>query len=115
MEYIRTKNGIYRVLQWGSKRRHCLVIVVGLGSKVIDTSEIINQANSIEKLVDKYLRVFVGRDKEMKPYTMYAKNDGYFSKNESVVYACIWIGLPNGAYRLEPVAKLNDKGDLELL
>ena len=77
--------------------------------------EIIKTADTIEELVDKYLRVFVGKDEEMKPYVMLDKDDKHFSENESVVYACIWIQLPNGAYRLEPVAKLNEKGDLKLL
>lgn len=78
-------------------------------------NKVIKFANTIEELVDKYLRVFVGKDKEMTPYIMLNKDDKYFSKNETVVYACIWIQLPNGAYRLEPVAKLNEKGELELL
>lgn len=35
--------------------------------------------------------------------------------NKKHCYGAIWIELPNGASRLEPVAKMNEEGELKLL
>ena len=37
------------------------------------------------------------------------------NKHKVIHYAAIFVRLPNGAIRIEPVAKMNDKGELELL
>ena len=39
----------------------------------------------------------------------------FYTDKDDKIYSAIWVQLPNGAWRLEPVAKLNHKGDLELL
>ena len=37
------------------------------------------------------------------------------NKHKAIHYAVIFVRLSNGAIRIEPVAKMNDKGELELL
>lgn len=118
MKYIRTKDGIYRLLQYGSAKKHYVVISVGLGHKVIDTSEIIKQADTIKGLCDG----FVITSKQGHIYDSYG-DYGYELKEvlpqarkecpneEWDLYGCI---LVNGI--IKQVAKLNDeKGELELL
>ena len=37
------------------------------------------------------------------------------NKHKVTHYACIFVKLQNGAIRIEPVAKMNEQGELELL
>ena len=80
---------------------------------------ILKATDKIEELGDIWL-VNVG-DKET------AHDEFYFTKKETLtnikfwypiinyLYLMIWIDLENGAKRLEPIAKMDDKGELELL
>ena len=114
MNYIRTKDGIYRVLQYGSAKKHYVDIsVVGLGHKVIDTSEIIKQADTIEELCDEF--VLVNSEHIWNNLIFTILDDLYeeYNKEQYIkweIYGAIWTN--NG---LIYVAKMNDKGELELL
>ena len=70
------------------------------------------QADTIEELCDDRYWVVVWKDREpeimKKSFAIW-----HWNNNRNIidgVYACIWIKA-----KLEPVAKMNDKGELELL
>ena len=116
MKYIRTKDGIYRVLQYGSVKKHYVVIAVCLGHKVIDTSEIIKTADTIEELCDEFV-VVENKSHNIPSYLEEAinrfmeKQDGELSDDYHIeIYGAIWTdkGL---IYK----AKMNSNGELELL
>ena len=70
----------------------------------------IKQADTIEELCDAY--VIVPKDKKYKPYTINTLS--VFDDFEDVlrhndIYASIWVDA-----LLKPVAKMNEKGELEL-
>ncbi len=72
---------------------------------------IIKQADTIKKLCDAY--VIVPKDKKFKPYieaTLSVFDDLEGVLRCSDIYLSVWINA-----LLKPVAKLNDKGEPELL
>lgn len=118
MKYIRTKDGIYRVLQYGSVKKHYVIVAIGLGHKVIDTSEIIKQADTIEKLCDEFvidgnvhIRLGLKKFPFVREYMGFstAKQDKKNFENCDL-FGAIWT--PKG---LVYVAKMSEKGELELL
>lgn len=124
MKYIRTKDGVYEVIKKvefpklpinASDYDNVYYFVVG-GNVLIRESEIVEQADTIEELCDfiffKYWST-IRKCYELKLYKslkeLYANeyitgNDKYF------IYGAIWTDKG-----LIYVAKMNDKGELELL
>ena len=98
MKYIRTKDGIAKLDDdWA------------LFCKEYANNK---QANTIEELCDEFVnQKMILSKQDIKDILKYAKDE----LKEEIIYGAIWIILPNGAPRLEPVAKMNDKGELELL
>ncbi len=110
MKYIRTKNGIYEI------------------TKTVRTKDIIEKANSIEELCDAIVRVFDDNCEEIilrnfNKYCEYKMSEWSWLKsvehskladlfkNTTVkFYGAIWT-----KWGLKYVAKLNNKGELELL
>ena len=87
-------------------------------------NEIVAQADTIEEMCDCYLIVRKGRFtiRPIEPYVCDKKEWDLKTKQLKAhiietccVYGAIWIELPNEAMRLEPVAKMNNEGELELL
>ena len=114
MKYIRTKDGIYRVLQWGAKRKHYVICCNGSsqGKFDFDTKEVIKQADTIEELCDEFVII---DDLDRGINTLWRTK--VFSLQEvrkmvkyNEVYGAIWTDKG-----LIYVTKMNDKGDLELL
>ena len=112
MKYIRTKDGIYKV-----------VLVSPLSFVRIDKrdgtypdvfeKDIIKQADTIEELCDAFVLFY--DNEETKPDLTYRGgfNDLYFQnelKHSAKCYGAIWTDKG-----LIYVAKMNDKGELELL
>lgn len=126
MKYIRTKDGIYDTTKYGKiVETQYTIKLVPKGYEhykpawtKMNKQDIINQADTIKELIDEYV-ILSKSCKEVKKSL-----EGF---NETIdfilqvleepydIYGAIWIKLPNGAYRLEPVAKINGKGELELL
>ena len=104
-KYIRTENGVYDT----SKGIYIPSIkMYAIGTETIYEKDIINQANTIEELVDE----FVYHYKDNKPILV----------NEEQLKQLILLGLIQNVYGaiwndkgLIYVAKLNEKGELELL
>ena len=111
MKYIRTKDGIYTLIENGLCQTPKDV------QNALITGDY-KQADTIEELCDKWIIVENGI-----PHVLAYEcdlldkinNNKRIGITDSVGYGAIWIKLPNGAYRLEPVAKLNDEGKLKLV
>lgn len=112
MKYIRTKDGIFT-----PEKYQVAKAFVGIfeeeQAKVMSAKKtdfnIIKQADTIEELCDCY--VIKDRDERL-PFVSntdfdYSNNK---DKNNFDVYGAIWVGVD-----LKSVAKMNDKGELELL
>lgn len=79
----------------------------------VSNEYIIKEADTIEELCD--CLMFVDNDEKQDfLITGVDEINITYSENETC-YACLKIKLPNGAIRIEPVAKLNDKWWFELL
>lgn len=107
MKYIRTKDGIYELDKY--KEKYHYFKVNGSAYKLQKVSEC-KQADTIEELIDEYVRVhktFNNRsmicDKELAISS--SKHPKHYD-----VYGSIWV---DG--ELHKVAKMNEKGELELL
>ena len=110
MKYIRTKDGIYEV-----KCETDITYELNTQSMLyrVYKSEVIKQADTIEELCDEFV---LGKTKCHKPCV--AKLPLDFLKEcviaktlyDLVVYGSIWVND-----ELRKVAKMNDKGELELL
>lgn len=103
MKYIRTKNGKILDLSWG------------LTSMIVTKDDILKEADTIEELCDEYvvkhihaltpmlIDKFTISLKDIK--TQYSGNDNF-----EYIYGAIWTDTG-----LIYVAKLNEKGELELI
>lgn len=116
MKYIRTKDGIYKV-----------ILVSPLGFVRIDKrdgtypdvfeKDIIKQADTVEELIDE-LVIDNPENWEKKPFvanrnfdTFLNKDNAKYQKENNIkTYGAIWTDKG-----LIYVAKMNDKGELELL
>ena len=108
MKYIRTKNRIYKVES--TLRDNSIVKGYNVGEMgFIRKDQVIKQSENIEELCDR----FVVMDKETKEvmdivyFLEYAKLWSYCKYN---IYGAIWTDKG-----LIYVAKMNDKGELELI
>ena len=106
--YIKTKNRIYKVES--TLRDNSIVKGYNVGEMgFIRKDQVIKQSENIEELCDR----FVVMDKETKEvmdivyFLEYAKLWSYCKYN---IYGAIWC-----EWGLKYVAKLDDKGDLELI
>ena len=111
MKYIRTKNGVYETIGKEQPCRNGEIEVFCTKHNSVAKSCIINQANTIEELCDEFI-VFGDID---RPYLTRHKftnkewNKQYFIGDRKL-YGAIWTDKG-----LIYVAKMNDKGELELL
>lgn len=121
MKYIRTKDGrTYKVLtQYKNGIFGCECKELPGRELPIHISLVLNQADTIEELCDGWIIECPEWDKPtFKKRLQYMNWQDYVetaNKHKAIHYAAIFVRLPNGAIRIEPVAKMNDKGELELL
>lgn len=80
---------------------------------------ILKQADTIEELCDGWIIECPEWDKPtFKKQLQYIDWKDYIktaNKHKAIHYAVIFVRLPNGATRIEPVAKMNEDGELCLL
>ena len=119
MKYIRTKDGIYELEKY--KEKYHYFKVNGSVYKIQKINEC-KQADTIKELCDECVIIskYAKKPKIMSFYEAEYFINNYVNKIKSAdpiiaIYGAIWVQLPNGAWRLEPVAKTNDKGEMELL
>lgn len=122
MKYIRTKNGrVFEIIE-SDDETGTFVITNHKETYTLSyyNENIYKEADTIEKLCDEFVW-----DEDLcyinfKNKTLELKGDDYtfdlvYCLKKHDIYGAIWLKLPNGAPRLEPVAKLNEEGELELL
>ena len=111
MKYIRTKNGIYEVVEDNNKEWGKQIVVKfpkNLNMKLADVKDqILKQSDNIEELCDEF--VVVNNTCFNMPQLLGTEIDKDYYKHEEV-YGAIWTDKG-----LIYVAKMNDKGELELI
>lgn len=104
MKYIRTENEIYD----GEKYNADYLLDRGLG-------KVIKQSDTIKELCDCLMFVDNDKQKDFLITDVNEDNMNCYDNKKETCYGCIKIELSNGAIRIEPVAKLNENGELELI
>ena len=108
MKYVRTKDGIYEVVE---DRNDGLWLVVKEHKPnnyifKISLQRVIKQADTVEELVDEY----IARKDNGKPFVIKKYEIHSNLQFGCTIYGAIWVGLD-----LHCVAELNTKGELESL
>ena len=114
MEYIRTKDGIFEVKAtpqsnaiYKGSHTYCIYDHIEMVDRDITEKDIIAQADTIEELCDEFVDIY----KYEKPDIALLRDIKFFeSYKNHTVYGAIWTNKG-----LIYVAKMNDKGELELL
>ena len=116
--YIRTKDGVYKVSYlnaYATHKRKGETLLEGYKTAYIKNENIIAQSENLDELCDCFETVadYAGQ----LSFTRYLdfEQARLNMSDEATLYGYIYIVLPNGAIRKEPIAKMNDKGDLELI
>ena len=114
MKYIRTKDGIFEFVDFKKTRGIRCLNHYGYTSKsgvnILGTLKDFKkdkQADTIEELCDEFVYIKGNRKTIHKPYAVSPKDDYEY---EDKIYCAIWTDKG-----LIYVAKMNDKGELELL
>ena len=114
MKYIRTKDGIVDLSYYKEEGKVNggirFVRITNGGLFFIQEKDIIKQADTIEELCDKFVRVCQPNTKNEWHFVLDSKESQFFIGNKHIDYGAIWTNKG-----LIYVAKMNDKGELELL
>ena len=112
MKYIRTKHTIFEVVGENEKVYYVRAKSdpTSIYSKSKCQTDIVEKGEIIEELCDEFVVVATDRDKPFLYTLKEPINSPIFDNKEETVYGAIWTN--NG---LKYVAKLNNKGELELL
>ena len=102
MKYIRTNEGVYEIERYYGPRDYYWVKQDC--EQPIVSEEIISQADTIEELCDEFIAIYNG-----KPHFHHLDRAIQYA-DDNQVYGAIWT-----AKGLIYVAKMNEKGELELL
>lgn len=120
MKYVRTKDG--HILEIGKTNDYGFVYMPKCEYAVhfVDNESgyeqvaILEQADTIEELCDCWIIVL--KYLNVKPYTENINcNIAHLINNEHQIYGAIWTYDSDGVPTLKTVAKMNEKGELELL
>jgi hypothetical protein len=116
--YIRTKDGIYEVKKVETL---CGVKFYDYETREdfvnrIREEQINKSSEDPSELCDSLMFVDNDEEKDFLITEMNKDNLNYYDPKEETCYACLKIELPNGAIRIEPVAKfIYEKWEWELL
>lgn len=107
--YIRTENRIYKV-----ESETCNKQGYYIGDYDVILKElVISQSENLEELCDEFVMVDNSENKPYRPFIIYGRSLGELKERQSCnesLYGAIWTDK-----RLIFVAKMNDKGELELI
>ncbi len=129
MKYFRAKDGIYIQCKFkGYENYYCLPRNTNITKK--EDLVILKESNNIDELCDEliiknpnndgdfYRKVFVyeGAWKNIlnEKHAKHCTNRDIY-EHDVEIFGAIWVIDSNGVPTLKPVAKMNDKGELELL
>lgn len=110
--YIRTKDGVYEVSHlnaYATHKRKGETLLEGYKTAYIKNENIIAQSESLEDLCDKFVYCKRGFY-EMYHQLDFAHYDKEYIKNGGTIKGAIWASKG-----LIYVAKMNEKGELELI
>lgn len=110
MMYIRTKDGVYEV---SSKQKNTYYVLNGRWQ--FEKQDIIKQSENLEELCDCFKTVSDYAGQLIITHYFDFEQARFNKSDEAELYGYIYIILSNGAIRIEPIAKMNDKGELELI
>lgn len=103
MKYIRTKDGIFELI-WNVIEKNGKQFIIEKYDGVIYEEEAIKQADTIEELCDEFISNY------HQPLELKSAREKIGLYKDFVVYGAVWTDKG-----LIYVAKMNDKGELELL
>lgn len=83
--------------------------------KEIHSDFVIKQSESLEELCDCFKTVSDYAGQLIITHYFDFEQAIFNMSDEAELYGYIYIILSNGAVRIEPIAKMNDKGELELI
>ena len=112
MKYIRTKDGVYEATDW-NEDGSCWCL--NDGGTYFRKENIIAKADTIKELCDCLMFVDNDKQKDFLITDVNEDNMNCYDNKKETCYGCIKIELSNGAIRIEPIAKLNENGELELI
>ena len=119
MKYIRTNGGIYEIVDFDDK---CIIPcpIIRMNGRLTHCSDYkeLSQADTIEELCDECISVLengkgshIWHESEFEEKTPYLfHNARMFKEDDEIIYGAIWTDKG-----LIYVAKMNEKGELELL
>ena len=114
MKYIRTKDAIYKVRKPALDEYLWEDSTYVYGHEHIKNSEIIKQADTIKELCDRFIVINGRKHIHYTKKDFDAKSHRYLcldiKENKKQCYGAVWC-----EWGLKYVAKLNEKGELELL
>jgi len=115
VNYVRTKYGIIDIRGWIDYGTYYQIWVDENRKVWLDKEDIIKESDTIKNLCDCFKNV--SEYANQFSFTTYLDfEQARFNKNDhQTLYGYINIVLPNGAIRIEPVAKMNEEGNLILL
>ena len=107
MKYIRTKDRIVELKK------------MTINDKLTDDYIHEKVADTIEELCDEFILVNEYRFRKPKTATELEKDfdemKSFYTNKNDKIYGAIWTYDSNGVPTLKPVAKINEKGELELI
>ena len=113
MSYIKVKDGVYKVSHyndWATHKRKGATLIDGDKTSYIKNEDIIAQSENLEELCDEFVYDY-GKDKDRFKNDSLALKILKANNNSKVnIYGCIWTDKG-----LIYVAKMDDKGELELI
>lgn len=120
MKYIRTKDGKIHEIVLKQSNLYFVKANLSDGSDIFGDfcyhqEDIFKESDTIKELCDEFLVCHNG-----KIICQFAKNVWDYESikylgTSNDFYGAIWVFDDNGAPTLKPVAKMNEKGDLELI
>lgn len=120
--YIRTKDGVYKVSHYNAYATHKRkgeTLLEGYKTSYIKNENIISQSDTIEELCDEFVYIENGKPRVLDRVITRTLKEKGIKYAEKIYSQPNWNGLMFGAIWTDKgliyVAKMNDKGELELI
>ena len=121
MKYIKTEDGIYVFEDFRKTRGESCLNHYGYVDKsgtwllgTLKDWKKYKKAGTIKKLCDAW--IIIPKGVKCNSFVRNVnENIDHFKNDSHIIYGAIWVIDSNGVPTLKPVAKMNDKGELELL
>ena len=116
MKYIRTKDGkIYELQETKSKEKYLVRTNELIPLWNTNEYEVLKEADTIEELIDEYVLREKANCKLDVDYAELTEDDVKLCLQDHDIFGAIWVNGDKEEPILKSVAKMNEKGELELL